>query len=99
MPKPRPCPDQCHVLLVGTGGREHALAWKLKQSPRLARLWVTEGANAGLAALGSICPVAMDGRDPFRMSRWCDANNIDLVVVGPEVALAQGITDILQIGS
>jgi phosphoribosylamine--glycine ligase len=84
------------VLLIGTGGREHALAWKIKQLPRLGPLWVTEGANAGLAALGTMCPVAMDGRDAFRMTRWCEANNIHLVVVGPEASLAQGVADVLQ---
>jgi phosphoribosylamine--glycine ligase len=96
MAKPQLCPTPCNVLLIGGGGREHALAWKLKQSPRLGQLWLSDPSNAGLARLGKPCPVAMDMRDAFRMQRWCDANDIHLVVVGPENALAAGITDGLQ---
>ena len=96
MSKPRPCPSPCNVLLIGGGGREHALAWKLKQSPHLDRLWLSAPSNAALAKLGTPCPVAMDMRDPFRMQRWCDVNDIHLVVVGPEQPLAAGITDALQ---
>jgi phosphoribosylamine---glycine ligase len=91
-----PCPSPCNVLLIGGGGREHSLAWKLRQSPRLGRLWLSDSSNAGLRSLGEQCPVAMDMRDTFRMKRWCDANDIHLVVVGPEGPLAQGITDALQ---
>jgi phosphoribosylamine---glycine ligase len=91
-----PCPTPCNVLLIGGGGREHALAWKLRQSLRLGTLWLSDSSNAGLRALGEPCPIAMDVRDPFRMRRWCDTNNIHLVVVGPEVPLAKGITDALQ---
>ena len=100
MAKPRPCPDPCNVLLVGGGGREHALAWKLRQSARLGRLWVSDlgSGNAGLAALGSHCPVAMDMKDTFRMKRWCESNDIHLVVVGPEASLAAGIADTLLEG-
>ncbi len=90
------CPSTCNVLLIGGGGREHALAWQLRKSPRLGRLWLSDASNAGLQSLGEPCPVAMDMRDTFRMSRWCEANDIHLVVVGPEVPLAQGITDALQ---
>ncbi len=96
MPKPRPCPSPCNVLLIGGGGREHALAWKLKQSPRLGKLWLSDSTNAGLAALGTPCPVAMDMRETFRMQRWCDTNDIHLVVVGPEAPLAAGIADVLR---
>src|SRR5262245_16142340 len=100
MAKPRTCPSPCNVLLIGGGGREHALAWKLKQSPLLGDLWLSDGAtpptNAGLLALGKPCPVAVDVRDAFRIQRWCDANNIHLVVVGPEGPLAVGITDALR---
>ena len=96
MPKARPLPSPCNVLLVGGGGREHALAWKLKQSPHLGHLWLSDASNAGLALLGKPCPVAMDMRDVFRMQRWCDANDIHLVVVGPEGPLAQGMADALQ---
>ncbi|MHC4990323.1 MAG: phosphoribosylamine--glycine ligase [Planctomycetota bacterium] len=96
MSRPRTCPSPCNVLLVGGGGREHALAWKLRQSPRLGRLWLTDQANAGLQAIGEPCPVPMDGSNVFRMQRWCDTEGIDLVVVGPEAPLAAGLADALR---
>jgi phosphoribosylamine--glycine ligase len=93
MPKPRPCPDRCNILLVGGGGREHALAWKLAQSPRLNALWLTHPDNAGLAELGRPCPVDFSQRNVFHVRRWCERENIDLIVVGPEAPLADGIAD------
>lgn len=90
------CPNPCNVLLIGGGGREHALAWKLRQSPRLGKLWLSDTTNAALAELGEQCPVKVDVRDTFRIARWCDTNNIHLVVIGPEAPLAEGLTDALQ---
>ncbi len=89
-------PKRANVLLVGGGGREHAIAWKLAQSPRLGRLWLTHPGNGGLAPLGEPCPLELDLKNVFRMQRWCDREQIDLVVVGPEGPLADGITDALQ---
>ena len=89
-------PQRVNVLLVGGGGREHALAWKLTQSPRLGELWLTDPGNGGLAPLGKACPQKMDLSNTFMMRRWCDRNDIHLVVVGPETPLAEGITDVLQ---
>jgi phosphoribosylamine--glycine ligase len=80
------CPDSVNVLLLGTGGREHALAWKLKKSRRLGTLWVEPGANAGLLELGRVCPEPMN--DMFRLCRWCEREEISLVVIGPEGPLA-----------
>ena len=80
------CPDKVNVLLLGTGGREHALAWKLKKSRRIGTLWVEPGANAGIKELGQVCPEPID--DAFRICRWCERENIGLVVIGPEVPLA-----------
>ncbi|MEI7877937.1 MAG: phosphoribosylamine--glycine ligase [Planctomycetota bacterium] len=80
------CPDTVNVLLLGTGGREHALAWKLKQSKRLGTLWIEPGANAGIQELGRVCPEPID--DMFRITRWCDRENVSLVVIGPEGPLA-----------
>jgi phosphoribosylamine--glycine ligase len=80
------CPDKVHVLLLGTGGREHAIAWKLRQSRRLGRLWVEPGANAGLLDLGAVCPEPVS--DIFRLNRWCEREEIGLVVIGPEAPLA-----------
>jgi phosphoribosylamine--glycine ligase len=95
MPKPLPCPDRCSVLLVGGGGREHALAWKLSQSRRLGRLWATDTGNPGIADLAQACPVAVDARRPFHIQRWCERESIDLVIVGPEAPLAEGLADAL----
>lgn len=96
MSRPRPCPDNARVLLIGGGGREHALALAMHKSSRLEKLFITNPENAGLAKLGEPCTVAMDGRDPFHMPRWCERERIDLVVIGPEVPLAAGVADILQ---
>ncbi|MHC4773969.1 MAG: phosphoribosylamine--glycine ligase [Planctomycetota bacterium] len=84
------------VLLVGGGGREHTLAWKLSQSPRLGTLWLTDPANGGLSRLGQPCPQKMDFSNTFLMRQWCERNDIHLVVVGPEAPLAGGLTDVLQ---
>ena len=96
---PRTLPERANVLLVGTGGREHALAWKLRQSNRLGALWVEQGANAGLLELGRPCPEQvggeLDNNQRFRLGRFCEEQSIDLVVVGPEAPLAEGIADLL----
>ncbi|MCC6322941.1 MAG: phosphoribosylamine--glycine ligase [Phycisphaerales bacterium] len=84
-----------NVLLIGGGGREHALAWRLKQSPRLGRLFVTDPQNPGLAELGTPVDVPVDFRQPFRLQRFCDKNSIGLVVIGPEDPLALGLADAL----
>ena len=86
-------PDRCNVLLIGTGGREHALAWKLSQSPRLGTLWVQPDANAGILALGTPCPAPFAQRERFFLRSWLDRNDVHLIVVGPEVPLAEGIVD------
>ncbi len=80
------CPKTVNVLLLGTGGREHALAWKLKQSPRLGTLWVEADANAGILELGRVCPEPT--KDVFRLCRWCEREDVTLVVIGPEGPLA-----------
>ena len=89
MTRPTPrlrCPDSVNVLLLGTGGREHALAWRLRKSKRLGALWVEADANAGLQELGRVCPEPVS--DVFRLSRWCEREQISLVVIGPEAPLA-----------
>jgi phosphoribosylamine--glycine ligase len=75
-----------NVLLLGTGGREHALAWKLRQSKRLGTLWVEADANAGILEVGRVCPEPTN--DTFRLSRWCEREQISLVVIGPEAPLS-----------
>lgn len=86
-------PDRCNTLLVGTGGREHALAWKLRQSPRLGDLWVQPDANAGILALGKPCDAPFTPRERFFLRAWLDRHNVHLVVIGPEGPLSEGMAD------
>jgi phosphoribosylamine--glycine ligase len=81
------------VLIVGSGGREHALAWKLAQSPKLGELHAAPG-NPGIAALGNCHPVRAD--DGEGLLALAHALAIDLVVVGPEVPLVAGVADQLR---
>ena len=78
------------VLIVGGGGREHAIAWKITQSPRLETLVIAPG-NAGTAALGENVPINVEDVDDL-LSLARD-RKIDLTVVGPEAPLADGIVD------
>lgn len=82
-----------NVLLVGGGGREHAIAWKLSQSPLLGDLWVTHPENPGLASLGRPVDVPVHIKEIYRLQQFCDRNRIGLVVIGPEDPLAEGYTD------
>ncbi|MGV1015315.1 MAG: phosphoribosylamine--glycine ligase [Methyloceanibacter sp.] len=82
-----------NVLLIGGGGREHALAWKLKQSPLLDTLYCAPG-NAGIAQLAAC--VALDVAEHAAVIRFCQDNNIGLVVIGPEAPLVAGLADDLQ---
>jgi phosphoribosylamine---glycine ligase len=81
------------VLVVGSGGREHALAWKLSQSPALDELHAAPG-NPGIAALGSCHPVRAD--DAEGLIELSTALDIDLVVIGPEAPLVAGVADELR---
>lgn len=83
------------VLLVGGGGREHALAWRLATSPRLEKLWVAPG-NGGIAALPNTENVAIPATDLAALCDFAQAQKIDLTVVGPEEPLAAGLVDRLQ---
>src|SRR6185295_18229671 len=78
------------VLIVGGGGREHALAWKLRQSPRLTRLYCAPG-NAGIAELAECVPLAAD--DVKGLLRFAREQKVDLTVVGPELPLTMGLVD------
>ncbi|MDQ3778100.1 MAG: phosphoribosylamine--glycine ligase [Actinomycetota bacterium] len=81
------------VLLIGSGGREHALAWKLCQSPGLSELHAAPG-NPGIARLGTCHPIrAEDGESMLDLARSLPA---DLVVVGPEAPLVDGVADKLR---
>jgi len=87
--------DTINVLLIGGGGREHALAHAIARSPRLGKLWVTHANNPGLRALGSPVDVPVDIREIYRLEQFCDHNDIGLVVIGPEDPLAEGFADAL----
>ena len=81
-----------NILLVGSGGREHALAWKIKQSPLLARLVCAPG-NPGMAALGETRDIK--ATDVAALSALAREIAADLVVIGPEVAIEAGLADAL----
>lgn len=84
-----------NVLLIGGGGREHALARRLKASRRLGTLWVTHPQNPGLAALGRAVDVPVNIREIYRLQMFCEKQDIGLVVVGPEDPLSEGFADAL----
>ena len=79
-----------NVLLIGSGGREHALAWKLSASPLLTKLYCAPG-NGGIAEVAECVPLAV--ADHTAVIRFCADNSIDLVVVGPEAPLVAGLVD------
>ena len=82
-----------NILLLGSGGREHALAWKMAASPLCARLYCAPG-NAGIAHEAEC--VALDPADHAAVIAFCQTRKIDLVVVGPEAPLCAGIVDDLE---
>lgn len=81
------------ILLLGSGGREHALAWKLRQSPLCKALWIAPG-NAGTAELGT--NVSLDPNDFPAVAALVQQEGIDMLVVGPEEPLVRGIYDYFQ---
>jgi len=78
------------ILMVGGGGREHALAWKLNLSPQVQRIYLAPG-NGGTAKQKDFDNIALT--DKMALREWAQANHIDLTVVGPEAPLAAGIVD------
>ena len=78
------------ILLLGSGGREHAMAWKIAQSPKLEKLYIAPG-NPGMASLGET--VALSATDFATVGNFVIQNGIDMLVVGPEVPLVEGIAD------
>ena len=81
------------ILIIGSGGREHALVWKLKQSPAVDRMFCAPG-NAGTAQLAE--NVAIPATDLSALARFARENDVDLTVVGPDDPLAAGIVDLFQ---
>ena len=82
-----------NILLLGSGGREHALAWKIKQSKHCQHLYIAPG-NPGTAVLGE--NIALDLSDFKAVAECCKRNHIQMVVVGPEDPLVNGIYDYLK---
>ncbi|MDN5216409.1 phosphoribosylamine--glycine ligase [Fulvivirgaceae bacterium BMA12] len=79
-----------NILIIGSGGREHALSWKIKQSQKCEKLFVLPG-NAGTASLGQNVNIAVDNFADI--GNFALENNVSMIVVGPEVPLVKGITD------
>jgi len=79
-----------NILLLGSGGREHAMAWKIAQSPKLSTLFIAPG-NPGTATVGVNLPVAADDFQAIKNAVL--ENNINMVVVGPEDPLVKGVVD------
>ncbi len=82
-----------NILLIGSGGREHALAWKLTQSPRVERVFIAPG-NAGTDIDGENVPI--QASDFAKLIRFAQENGVGLTVVGPEAPLADGIVDAFE---
>ncbi len=81
------------VLLIGSGGREHALAWKIAQSPHLTKLYAAPG-NPGIADHAELVSLDIDSHDA--VVSFCKENDIHFVVVGPEAPLVAGLADSLR---
>ncbi|PZC41966.1 MAG: phosphoribosylamine--glycine ligase [Chloroflexi bacterium] len=82
-----------NVLLLGNGGREHAIAWKLAQSPHLDKLLIAPG-NAGTAEVGTNVQISLE--DPIKLLEYAQRQAIGLTVVGPEAPLALGVVNIFR---
>ena len=83
-----------NILLLGSGGREHALAWKISQSNKCSKLFIAPG-NPGTAGCGTNLPFAVTDFDAI--TNCCIHEKIDMVIVGPEEPLVKGIYDHLRI--
>ena len=81
------------ILLLGSGGREHALAWKIAQSPKIEKLFIAPG-NAGTASVGENVSVKADDFEGIKA--FVLANGVDMVVVGPEDPLVKGVYDFFK---
>jgi phosphoribosylamine---glycine ligase len=83
------------LLLIGSGGREHALAWKLAQSSHVEQILVVPG-NPGIAQVPKCKCMDLDLSDLQKVADFAEENSIDLTVVGPEATLVAGIADIFR---
>jgi phosphoribosylamine--glycine ligase len=83
-----------HILILGSGGREHSIAWAVKQNPKCTKLTCAPG-NAGMQQIGSC--INLDINDGNKIKTWAKKNNVDLVIIGPEEPLSHGVSDILNL--
>ena len=83
-----------NVLIIGSGGREHAMAWKVAQSPRLTKLYIAPG-NAGTRDCGE--NDLLDVKNHADVVCFCKEKQIDLVLIGPEIPLADGLMVIVKL--
>jgi phosphoribosylamine--glycine ligase len=81
------------VLVIGSGGREHSLVWKLAQSPRVARLYCAPG-NGGISELAELVPIGVEEIE--KLAQFAEREKIDLTVAGPELPLTLGIADLFR---
>jgi phosphoribosylamine--glycine ligase len=81
------------ILVIGGGGREHALVWKLRQSPRVEKIYGAPG-NAGIGELAELAPIGVEQID--KLAAFVEKEKIDLTVVGPELPLTLGIAELFQ---
>src|SRR5499433_2786259 len=81
------------ILVIGSGGREHALVWKIGQSPKAGKVYCAPG-SAGIAQLAE--PVAIGPEQIEKLAEFAEKEKIDLTVVGPELPLTLGITDLFE---
>ncbi|XP_013144000.1 PREDICTED: trifunctional purine biosynthetic protein adenosine-3 [Papilio polytes] len=85
---------EAKVLVIGSGGREHALCWKLADSPYVKQIYCAPG-SVGISSVDKVENLDIDIKDYPAIGKWCKENSIDLVVIGPEDPLANGIVDAL----
>lgn len=84
-----------NILIVGNGGREHALAWKVKQSPKVKKVFVAPG-NAGTALEAGVENIAIPATDILELLAFAKKEQVELTIIGPEVPLTMGIVDSFQ---
>ena len=82
-----------NVLILGSGGREHALAWKIVQSPKLKNLFIAPG-NAGTASCGTNVNISALNFEEVKI--FCIENQVNMIIVGPEAPLVAGIWDFFK---
>ncbi|CAG5038211.1 unnamed protein product [Parnassius apollo] len=86
---------EAKVLVIGSGGREHALCWKLAESPNVKQIYCAPG-SVGISSVDKVESIDINIKDFQAVGKWCKENSINLVVIGPEDPLANGIVDTLS---